>query len=248
MDHLIKNVHLSYRSWKYWHSPANHGKALAIVVAYDMYLECCEGELDPDWCVKEPVDFHTFRDILSKQMCRYDPKSQLYPGDEKMRAVTQMNKAVRQQKQRKIHDVRGGGNFSGKVTHEQYSEARRQKRFCSDLTQYQVHVDSIKTHKSKAKCAVCGLDTWKKCKKCGAPLHFNQAKGEAKGKNCHMIWHNQIYLGLCFGDRNLVGKTKNDWKPWTKIQLCENTHWIENLKAQHGRGRNSTVAPPGGGR
>ena len=38
MDHMIKNARLFYRSWKYWHSPMLHEKAMAVVVAYDMYL------------------------------------------------------------------------------------------------------------------------------------------------------------------------------------------------------------------
>ena len=34
MDHMIKNARLFYRSWKYWHSPMLHRKAMAVVVAY----------------------------------------------------------------------------------------------------------------------------------------------------------------------------------------------------------------------
>ena len=45
MDHMIKNARIFYRSWKYWHSPMLHGKALVVVVAYDMYLEVAEGNL-----------------------------------------------------------------------------------------------------------------------------------------------------------------------------------------------------------
>ena len=48
-----------------------------------MYLECAEGLINPEWKVDETVDFHTFRDILSKQMLSYDPKKQNYPGDQK---------------------------------------------------------------------------------------------------------------------------------------------------------------------
>ena len=65
MDHLIKNAKIFYRSWKYWHAPMRHGKAMAIVVAYDMYLEVCEGKLDDDWKVEQPVDFWRFRELLS---------------------------------------------------------------------------------------------------------------------------------------------------------------------------------------
>ena len=45
IDSLIGHCHIYYRSWKYWYSwqsAKNHGMALAIVVAYDMYKECVE--------------------------------------------------------------------------------------------------------------------------------------------------------------------------------------------------------------
>ena len=85
MDHLIKNCHMKYRSWKYWHSAMLHGKALAVVVAYDIYLECAAGKLDPTWRVDKPVDFHRFREKLAVQiqMLTYSPKNLSYPGDEK---------------------------------------------------------------------------------------------------------------------------------------------------------------------
>ena len=38
MYQMIKIARLFYRSWKYWCSPMLHGKAMAVVVAYDMYL------------------------------------------------------------------------------------------------------------------------------------------------------------------------------------------------------------------
>ena len=43
IDHLAKNLKVSYLSWKYWHSPMLHGLSLAVVVAYDLYLEVSEG-------------------------------------------------------------------------------------------------------------------------------------------------------------------------------------------------------------
>jgi hypothetical protein len=47
-----------------------HGKGLAVVVAYDMNLECCEGKLNPEWKIEKPLDFwHDFREKLSEQKC-----------------------------------------------------------------------------------------------------------------------------------------------------------------------------------
>ena len=75
IDHLVKNCRLKYRSWTYWHSPMLHATALAIVLAYDMYLEVAEGILDVDLKIECPVDFWTFRDVFSVQMLEYGPKN-----------------------------------------------------------------------------------------------------------------------------------------------------------------------------
>ena len=64
IDHLIQNSNLFYQSWKYWHSPVLHGKGLAVVVAFDMYLECCEGKINLEWKIEKPLDFWHFRERL----------------------------------------------------------------------------------------------------------------------------------------------------------------------------------------
>jgi hypothetical protein len=90
LDHMIKNCNMHYRSFKYWHAAMLHAKKLAISVAYDMYLECCEGDLDEDWFIKEKsrMTFHDFRENLSTQMMKYDPSQNKYKGDIFMRKIT----------------------------------------------------------------------------------------------------------------------------------------------------------------
>ena len=44
--HLIQNLKMHFHTRKYWHSPMTHVKLLAIVVEYDIYLECADGELN----------------------------------------------------------------------------------------------------------------------------------------------------------------------------------------------------------
>ena len=83
IDQMIKHCNMGYRLHKYWHNAMTHGIALAIVVAYDMYLECASGKLCLDWEVKKPKDFQVFRDRLSQQALHYKPRHQLYPGDKK---------------------------------------------------------------------------------------------------------------------------------------------------------------------
>ena len=65
-----------------------HATAMAIVIAYDMYLEVAEGKLDDDLRVEYPVDFWIFRDVLSIQMLEYDPKIRHYLRDNAMRVCT----------------------------------------------------------------------------------------------------------------------------------------------------------------
>ena len=51
MDHLIRRCNMFYRTWKYWHASILHGKVMAVVIAYDLYLGCVKGKLDPWWKV-----------------------------------------------------------------------------------------------------------------------------------------------------------------------------------------------------
>jgi len=67
--------------------------SIGMIVAYDMYLECSEGLLDAAWMVakKDRMSFSQFRLRLSEQMLQYDPRNDLYAGDEKFRRTTQMH-------------------------------------------------------------------------------------------------------------------------------------------------------------
>ena len=94
VDHMIKNAKIRYTTWKYWHAPFFHALSMSMIVAYDMYIECCEGGLDSEWFVeaKDRMTFRDFRLLLSEQMMTYDPRAQLYHGDENFRKVTRLGK------------------------------------------------------------------------------------------------------------------------------------------------------------
>ena len=79
-----------------------HAKTLAVVTAYDIYLECVEGGLDEEWNVKETLTFWEFREKLSEQMMAYKPADRVFPGDQKMREAVAQNK--RQQKLGKLKE------------------------------------------------------------------------------------------------------------------------------------------------
>ena len=57
-------------SWNYWHLPMLHGKAMAVAVAYYMYLEVAEGNLRGEWKLYEPMGFWRFREKLSNRMLK----------------------------------------------------------------------------------------------------------------------------------------------------------------------------------
>eukprot|EP00978_Attheya_sp_CCMP212_P048336 scaffold506263_cov224-Attheya_sp.AAC.1 len=74
---------------------------MSVVVAYDMYKECCEGDLDPEWKIEKPMDFYTFREKLSEQLLSYRPEARKYPGDENHRkSLQQSRQQRRREKQR----------------------------------------------------------------------------------------------------------------------------------------------------
>ena len=100
-----------------------------------MYLECAEGEINPAWKVNEPVDFHTFCNILSKQMLSYNPKMQNYPGDNKMQVVTQQSRKRRHSPHKESREKNSGEE---RCSFNQYQQACREKRFCMDLATYNV--------------------------------------------------------------------------------------------------------------
>ena len=226
IDHLIKNCNLGYRTWKYWHAAMTHAKGLAITVAYDIYLEITEGHLNPSFKVKEPVDFYTFRDQLSVQMCQYEPKNQIYKGDEKMRVVSKMTCTMRQ-KRKSDAVVRTSEGEANQISFEQYCDLMKTRRVCKNLYKYESHLKHIKPHKSAAKCAVCGVNAFNRCQICNVALHNNDTKGIGKGRNCALKWHSEAYLGLCFEDRKFMCIQTKDWKEAGPTKVKRNERLVQ---------------------
>ncbi len=91
IDQMLFGWDLTYRSWRWWYAPTRHEKEIAISMAYSLYLQCAEGTVDPEWKVT-PVSGPRFWQRMSLQMVQYKCSNLQYPGDEKMRNTTQMNK------------------------------------------------------------------------------------------------------------------------------------------------------------
>ncbi len=73
--------------------PVLHALSITMVTAYDIYIECCEGGINPEWFIES---FRAFWLELSGQMLTYDPKDQLYPGSENLKSVTKVGKRKRE--------------------------------------------------------------------------------------------------------------------------------------------------------
>jgi len=234
VDHLLKNAAIFYRVWKYWHAPKNHAFAMILVLAYSLYEECAEGKIESDWKIdkNKKVDFFQFRSKLSTQMLTYSPKRLLYPGDDRMRAVTSIPRALRGQKR------------SGQVTTAQVKKAKRwgSSRLCGNIDKLCNHVLSIEKIKKSRVCAWCGEPAYTLCHKCkdesGRPvaLHYNSKGGKGIGKICFYHYHNDSCFGLGKKDATLLLKgKKGDWEPPSKEDIHENAVHVGNLCTIIGR-------------
>ena len=94
IDQMLLGWEVNYRSWRWWTAPTRHAKAIAMCMAYTLYLHCAEGTVDPDRKVV-PVSGPKFCQRMSLQMVQYRSSNMQYPGDSRMQKVTQMNKRKR---------------------------------------------------------------------------------------------------------------------------------------------------------
>lgn len=247
IDSLINHSHMNYRSQKYWHSAMIEALALAVVTAYDMYLEAASGSLDPEWKLEEPMRFHTFRDRLSSQALLYKARNKFYPGDDKTRAFTQlatplkkMSRQVPNKKRTRIvaRDVGTDGDRCANI--EEYNEAKKKKRLCGDLGNLHEHLLSFCQPAARishgAKCAVCEVKCYTKCLICNVPLHNFPRKGKYCGDNpfptlpCSIHYHNDVRFGLAFRDtKELESKKGVKWVLPCKAVQDANAKHIRNL-------------------
>ncbi len=48
IDQMILGGDFTYRSWRWGHAPTRHAKAIAMSMAYSLYLQCAQGTVDPE--------------------------------------------------------------------------------------------------------------------------------------------------------------------------------------------------------
>ena len=267
IDNMIKKCSIYYCCWKYWHSAKNHGLALAIVVAYDMYKECVSEQLALTAFEIVPEDklevlsFHDFRDKLSDQGLKYKPSNRNYPGDSAMRAVTRMSAKQRKKSKGKQNGgaaARKPGrpkktNEAGKcdetlhvVTPAQVKLAKRytvtKTRMCGDLNTVAHHIQEREQMKHDHVCAFCGEPAYTRCTVCPEKpaLHFYPARGPNAGKSCFLDYHNDCYFGLARQDcSELLGKRKSEWTPPSAKQVKDNARRIKTIVAEEKNATNN---------
>ena len=222
-----------YRSWKYWHAAKNHYFALGIVVAYDIYRECCVEAYGEFGLEKAPklLSFDEFREQLSDQGLKYNPKYREYPGDERMRANTKWEKKKRTNSGLSANKrKRKDGVTTAVVTPAQFKEAKRTEssRLCGDLTKIMKHLNSIEECSARI-CGWCGDTCLYRCGICGVAAHNNAKKGNFVGRDCFMLLHNDATYGLGWQDKHALfgGNRQEVRKVWTPP--------TEELKQQHAK-------------
>ena len=212
LDHLIQNCRMGYRTWKYWHAGMLHAKAMAVVVAYDIYLECCDGLMRAgEWRTENPVSFYRFREKLSMQMLQYTPDHRKYPGDERFRTSTQQHKS-----RRAISwDVSSGTYVSESGFPVKKSDVLQAhgNRLCGDLTELLKHLKSVRTNPNRNSkvCVACGKDCYHCCFECvgpdgkkGVAMHVRPCSKKGKDGEIPCFYH--------YHDTNSFGLARNDWK------------------------------------
>jgi hypothetical protein len=146
---------------------------MGIVAAYDMYKEGCDGLLDATWKVdeKDRMSYTEFRMKLSKQMLEYDPKKNLYNGDDKQRAFTKNHKLRRSivdhddmessERRESLYPEDG-------LTLANFKLARTFPRLqCKLASDFGRHLASIVVTTNGKPCEVCGRKCLTKCSICG---------------------------------------------------------------------------------
>ena len=230
-DHMIKNTGNRYTTWRYWHAPYLHALSIGIIAAYDMYIECCDGQLDPAWSLdkRKRMSYSEFRMRLSEQMLSYDPKQALYVGDEKFRDYTKQHKKRRKSDQSQVSE----DNYPNiGVTVENLNNARMQGRFCDPTENVEHHFQSFVNEKNKGNCEVCGNQCYWRCKICNKYMCVSP-KRVWNGCKCAFQFHREEFFGLARSDYLQVqGKSNIDnWRPAPEAVIARNKRAIARIKA-----------------
>ena len=226
-----------------------HGKKFVATVAYDLYLELAEGKVEPDWKLERPVGFHRFREKLGLQKLRYSPANNKYPGDDKLRASTQLSKKRRHVLMSPSRSVSSGA--SG-VSAELLADEGNNGRLCGFLGQLNEHIEAVQSLplNRKRDCFVCGEKAYQICSICQAPLHYtNPPKNNLITIPCFFHYHDTGFCGLARRDstklQSPIPQTK--WEMKKKASVVTHRKAIKELKKTLISSNNNALRQPCGG-
>ncbi len=200
IDQMLLGWDFTYRSWWWRHAPTRHAKAIAMSMAYSLYLQCAKGTVDPKWKVT-PVSGLRFPQKVSLWMVQYKCSNLHYPGDEKMHKNTQMN--------RKKHGTSDIGliecnNHIKRVSYSLYLDKKtrggKKIRLCAgNMTLLKQHLNSMK-RVHLATCQMCGKKIYMECQICKKHVCFKSGKSVSI-LPCCIDFYDDLMYGLGFMDR-----------------------------------------------
>jgi hypothetical protein len=211
-----------------------HAKAMAIVVAFDIYKELAEGNLDGAWKVNKPVDFYVFRETLARQMLGYSPTLLKYLGDEKFRVFTQASKA-RRAPTPPLTDGSITTTAAG-ISEDTFAlQANSKKRLCGFLGDVKEHYDACSTMVERSKklnCVFCGKPSYQFCSLCQVAVHKFPRSDDGGGTSCFFHWHDTACFGLARDDWRITNKKMKEWHYPTMEEMSTNEVQMKKLDEQ----------------
>lgn len=235
IDQLLRSWKFRMITWKWWHHPGMHGACVGFCMAYEIYKDCAEGRVDPEWKISNPVGGPEFRSKLSKQMLEYNPEHLNYPGDSKLRSVTRRNKRRRGRASTNNNAVCEDGEL--RVGFGDYlNDMKPRKR--GEVSRFAIHSsDVLKKHLSSmkqvgaAKCEVCNEKTFWRCDLCnGARMCLKSGSGAAS-LSCVLDYHSEDHMGLTRDDRHrFFGEKKSAFNGVKTSDLKKNRAHINAFR------------------
>ena len=210
-----------------------HGKSIGYCMAYNMYCECAEGELNKRWKLDVRMTAGEFRERLGQQMCQYESSQLKYPGDAEVRSTTQ--KAKKRRGTEKDRLERDESN-TFRVSYGMYLDAKfprgKDTAMCSDnFKLLKEHLNSFCNSSTKGKCQMCGQVTYAKCLKCNRHCCWRKDKKKMASLTCCLDMHDDDYLGLSMNEQFVnFGVPKKKFKKATAKEVKKNAKHVRDLK------------------
>ncbi len=156
IDQMLLGWDVRYKSWRWWHAPRRHAKAIAMSMAYSLYLQCAEGSVDSDWKVCCNFRTKVLTEDFSSDGTVQVIKLAVSRGCKDAKA-TQINRKKQGIEEEALVECE---DHIKRVSYSQYLDEKqphkgKESRLCVDnLTLLKKHINSMKKVHS-ASCNMC---------------------------------------------------------------------------------------------